>query len=601
MRVAARPALRAATALLLAGIAPAVARGFERPPLPDGSVYRGEYREGRFHGMGRLEWPSGARYVGQFERGQMHGLGRMTERNGSVYEGSFAHGLPQGAGRRRYPGGARYEGQFRNGLPNGRGVFVYRTGDVYFGQMKDGDFEGTGILVDAAGNRYEGEFRDDLFHGTGRLVTSEGAVYEGGFAEGEFEGAGTYRDANGQEFSGEFHAGRLTGGGRYRSDSGTRYVGDFVDWDFEGEGVLHYADGSLYVGAFHSDRPHGRGTYVRPDGMRYEGEFVDGRFAGEGRLFAPDGGVYEGGFEGGRFEGRGRRVRPWRSELRVEEGWWQKGQFAGDGPEPAEPTDLEAESLLFRQGQLVKRALDAVAPSRPGVPELYFVGFAGWGDQDVFRHEVLFADDLFEARFGTGAHSVVLLTHPDEVDSHPLATVTNLRAVLRGLADRMDPSEDILFLFLTSHGSAEHGLAVRLQDLPLRSLAPDELASMLRDAGIGWKVVVVSACYSGGFVDPLSDSRSLVITAARSDRPSFGCSDDATFTWFGGSYFRDALAETPSFVDAFRRAARRIRALEAQASFEASEPQMRAGREIEPKLAEWRRSLETVPPAASAP
>ena len=43
------------------------------------------------------------------------------------------------------------------------------------------------------------------------------------------------------------------------------------------------------------------------------------------------------------------------------------------------------------------------------------------------------------------------------------------------------------------------------------------LAELLAESGIRWKVVLVSACYSGGFIPPLADEQTLVMTAARAD------------------------------------------------------------------------------------
>jgi len=65
---------------------------------------------------------------------------------------------------------------------------------------------------------------------------------------------------------------------------------------------------------------------------------------------------------------------------------------------------------------------------------------------------------------------------------------------------------------------------------------------------------VVSACFSGGFIDALRDEGTLVITAARHDRSSFGCDDKADLTYFGRAFFKEALPSSRSFQDAFAKA-----------------------------------------------
>jgi hypothetical protein len=148
----------------------------------------------------------------------------------------------------------------------------------------------------------------------------------------------------------------------------------------------------------------------------------------------------------------------------------------------------------------------------------------------------------------------------------------------------MNPTEDILFLFITSHGDAQHELAFDLPPLNLQQLTPTALARMLADAGIKWKVVVVSACYSGGFVEPLRDAETMVITAADARSTSFGCESGRDYTYFGQAYFNEALTHTFSFVDAFEQARQSVLTREEVEHLTPSSPQMHVGAAIRPKL-----------------
>jgi hypothetical protein len=75
--------------------------------------------------------------------------------------------------------------------------------------------------------------------------------------------------------------------------------------------------------------------------------------------------------------------------------------------------------------------------------------------------------------------------------------------------------------------------------MPAVGLRAQTVAKFLREAGIRWKVVVVSACYSGTFVEPLADNHTIVITAASRSRTSFGCSDERHLTYFGEAFYRE--------------------------------------------------------------
>ena len=152
----------------------------------------------------------------------------------------------------------------------------------------------------------------------------------------------------------------------------------------------------------------------------------------------------------------------------------------------------------------------------------------------------------------------------------------------------MDTTDDVLVLFLTSHGSREHELVVDRPPLMLHQITPKDLRAALDDSGIRWRVVIVSACYSGGFVRDLQGPRTLVITAASQDRTSFGCGSESRITWFGDAYMVHALNETRDFELAFEQARRLIGDWEVQGDETPSDPQISVGRDIALKLADWR-------------
>jgi len=259
------------------------------------------------------------------------------------------------------------------------------------------------------------------------------------------------------------------------------------------------------------------------------------------------------------------------------------------------------EAAIYLQGALLERALAALAPGRPGTVDLYFVGFGAYAGQDVFMREVRAARALFERRFDARGRSVALINNPHTAGETPLATATALERTLAHVGAVMDREEDVLFLFITSHGARDHRLEVEFRPLPLDPIDPARLRSMLDASGIVWKVVVVSACYSGGFVEALKDDTTLVITAAASDRNSFGCSNEAEFTYFGKAFLDEALGRTRSFVTAFEQARAAVGAREAAAGFDASLPQLHAGAAALAQLARLEARLEAMAEAPAEP
>ncbi len=118
----------------------------------------------------------------------------------------------------------------------------------------------------------------------------------------------------------------------------------------------------------------------------------------------------------------------------------------------------------------------------------------------------------------------------------------------------MDVDADVLVLTLTSHGSKE-GLAVTNGALPLLQLGPADLRQALDESGIKWRVLVVSACYAGVFLEPLKTDTTLIVTASDAEHSSFGCEDDRDLTYFGEAFLKDALPTSVSVEEAFKKAA----------------------------------------------
>jgi hypothetical protein len=242
-----------------------------------------------------------------------------------------------------------------------------------------------------------------------------------------------------------------------------------------------------------------------------------------------------------------------------------------------------AEELLYEQPARIAVAVERVKPAPPGGPAAYLVGFAGDGDQGVFRREALYAAQVLGEHFGAQQRSVLLINNVEDRESYPLATVSGLAQTLKLLAGRMNPEEDVLVLFLTSHGS-DDGLEVTNGSLPLGQLAPEDLHQALDAAGIRWRVVIVSACYAGVFLDELKDDTTAVLTASDAEHSSFGCEANRELTWFGEALLKDSLPRSDSLADAFRKAAALIAQREDAEHEGHSNPQMYVGPLMRAKL-----------------
>jgi len=172
---------------------------------------------------------------------------------------------------------------------------------------------------------------------------------------------------------------------------------------------------------------------------------------------------------------------------------------------------------------------EAQLPERP-VQNGPFVSVApaGW-------HAMLVAGDnsspafdngietLHERLTGLGVNTVRTFT-ASRGPGNVLASSTNVRAGLRGVGG------DACFVYVTSHGE-QRGFFLRA-DQRLFTPATFDLA-VEQGCGGAPTVLVVSACHSGTFINAQSRrANRIILTAAASDRTSFGCGADDDYTYY---------------------------------------------------------------------
>jgi len=265
------------------------------------------------------------------------------------------------------------------------------------------------------------------------------------------------------------------------------------------------------------------------------------------------------------------RDRPWQAEL------------AGDTP--ARPRFELSQETFQAQQALLEQSLAALAPQRPGTVDLYGIVYAPYA-QDVFLRESAMVADVLAQRFEADGRVLQFVNHAQATATTPWATPTNLRRAIAAAAARMDRDEDVLAIYMTSHGAMDFQLASRHSPLQVPALTPADLREALDEADVRRRVVVVSACYSGGWVEPLAGPDTLVMTAADATHTSYGCGSRSELTFFGRALFDEQLRKTRSFRQAFEQAVPVIKQREEEGGKTDgfSNPQLHMGERIAPVL-----------------
>lgn len=249
------------------------------------------------------------------------------------------------------------------------------------------------------------------------------------------------------------------------------------------------------------------------------------------------------------------------------------------------------------QHEKLTKALSKIAAQRKDIVDAYVV-VIGLDSDAVFKKESAEVLNVLQRRFGATTRSIRLAagSGTDAADA-PQGSPANLAIALAAIAAKMDVKEDVLVLYSTSHGDKKLGLVYRDGENGFGMIAPKRLKTMLGDLKINRRILLLSACYSGVFVSEMADNNSVIMTAASSNRPSFGCTPGNDWTFFGDALVNNALRKSQSLSKAADEASGLIAIWESKLGLQASNPQVSFGDDT----GKWLTALETQMPATGTP
>jgi hypothetical protein len=242
----------------------------------------------------------------------------------------------------------------------------------------------------------------------------------------------------------------------------------------------------------------------------------------------------------------------------------------------------------FAQHKKLSATLAALKPQRPGVVDAYVISI-GLDADAVFGREAAEASRVLARRFDAEGRTVLLAAGGGAANpAVPHGSPQNLAIAIGAVAAVMDPKEDVLIFYSTSHGDAKIGLAYRDGDAANGMISPKRLKELLDTAGISRRVIILSACYSGVFVPVLGTDDSVIITAASPITTSFGCAATNDWTFFGDALINNGLRDPVPLAGGVDKAFALIAQWELMRGLPASAPQVRIGT----KASEWLLPLE---------
>jgi hypothetical protein len=232
-------------------------------------------------------------------------------------------------------------------------------------------------------------------------------------------------------------------------------------------------------------------------------------------------------------------------------------------------------------------ALASLQPQRSGVVDAYVLS-VGFDSDAVFGREAREAARVLSRRYDGGGRTLVLAGSDGSGPSAvPMGSLHSLSLALARIAELMDRREDVLVLYLTSHG-APAGIVYHDGDEGFGLLTPARFAALLDGMGFRNRLLILSACYSGVFVPLLYGEGTALFTAASANRTSFGCAADNDWTFFGDAMINHALRKPQPLAAASGEAVRLIAGWEGAKHYQPSYPQVSIGGGVDA----WLKPLE---------
>lgn len=251
---------------------------------------------------------------------------------------------------------------------------------------------------------------------------------------------------------------------------------------------------------------------------------------------------------------------------------------------------------LLADHRRLAATLAGLRPQRAGAVDAYVVAVALDSDP-VFGREAREAGRVLSRRYGAAGHLAVLAGDDGRAgNTLAMGSPANLAAVLARVAELIDPKQDVLVLYTTSHG-APFGIVYDDGDQGFGAISPTRLWTMLSQLGIRNRLLLISACFSGTFVPMLASDTTAIVTASAADRTSFGCQADSDWTFFGDALVNHALRQPRPLAAAATEAVGLIGGWERQGGLTPSQPQVSIGA----GAGRWLAALEAhLPPATPA-
>lgn len=230
----------------------------------------------------------------------------------------------------------------------------------------------------------------------------------------------------------------------------------------------------------------------------------------------------------------------------------------------------QSDILLSTQLNIIDENLKKVSPGKRSV---IYIGSAQHSQSLVFQRDILLAQRKF-LEINPNVQSILLSNQLESNQlNYPFATQSTLDTVFKKVGDWSQKYPINLIILISTHGNVDI-LSINIANTYWPAIRSSHIKKWLEGLHDVPSAMLLSACFSGSFIQPLADENRIILTAAAYNRNSFGCAYHDENTYFIGNLFSTDWNSKNTWEENYRQMNEKIQQTEKKLGLPNSSPQI---------------------------
>lgn len=232
--------------------------------------------------------------------------------------------------------------------------------------------------------------------------------------------------------------------------------------------------------------------------------------------------------------------------------------------------NAQSNSLLTKQLETIE---DHLKKSNPNERTVVYIGSAQHSQSLVFERDILLVKSKI-LKTNPNAKSILLSNQLESSHlNYPFATLENLDRIFKKVGEWSKNHPINLIALISTHGNVDV-LSVNIANSYWPAVRSFHMKKWLDGLNNVPTAILLSACYSGSFIQPLVGDNRVVLTAAAHNRNSFGCAYHGQNTYFIGNLFGNDWNAEDTWQKNYLQMYEKIKSAETKLGLPNSNPQI---------------------------